>query len=491
MSMILSWALFPLVLAAVGLGWGALVEWAGGERELGALAIPLGLAAAIVVAALLTISSATAPAAAPVVAAGGGGARARLAAHQARAGGPRRGARRAADLRRAGDPQRPGDVPRLRAPRRHRDLARVHRSVLRARALARDAPDVDVQPAAADEPDHRGLPRRRVHAARRRSLDHGCRRRLDLPALPRALRGRVGDLRLGAARAGRAERLVARVRRVHRRAVCAALRLRRLGRDQGADRRIPARARPRGDGASARGAEPETPLERAAGGRQRGADRHARARRGLLRGPRGARRGRHARLAVGTHPRARSRPARRPVDGGVDGGVGAAIVADAVQLPARQRRVHLGDRGPCDGVRKPHLGAARDPARRDLDRRRLPQPPDPRAATVIRQPPAGLLRVRRSDLRARLDAVEAQRWPRPVRRGGACRRRGALGARHGSLGDGQVARDLLAGRAARRDGGRRDSLQPRADRLGDPPACCCSARSPAGCCGRTTSSTTT
>jgi hypothetical protein len=71
MSMILSWALFPLVLAAVGLGWGALVEWAGGEREVGALAIPLGLAAAIVVAALLTISSATAPVAAPVVAAGG------------------------------------------------------------------------------------------------------------------------------------------------------------------------------------------------------------------------------------------------------------------------------------------------------------------------------------------------------------------------------------------------------------------------------------
>ena len=39
MSMILSWALFPLVLAAVGLGWGALVEWAGGGRELGALTV--------------------------------------------------------------------------------------------------------------------------------------------------------------------------------------------------------------------------------------------------------------------------------------------------------------------------------------------------------------------------------------------------------------------------------------------------------------------
>ena len=70
MSMILSWVLFPLVLAAVGLGWGSLVEWAGGERELGALAIPLGLAAAIVVAAILTSWDGSAPAAVPVVVAG-------------------------------------------------------------------------------------------------------------------------------------------------------------------------------------------------------------------------------------------------------------------------------------------------------------------------------------------------------------------------------------------------------------------------------------
>jgi hypothetical protein len=70
MSMILAWVLFPLVLAAVGLGWGSLVGWAAGERDLGAFAIPLGLAAAIVVAALLTAFDASAPAAAPVVAAG-------------------------------------------------------------------------------------------------------------------------------------------------------------------------------------------------------------------------------------------------------------------------------------------------------------------------------------------------------------------------------------------------------------------------------------
>ena len=70
MSMILSWVLFPLVLGAVGLGWGALLGWAAGERDLGALAIPVGLAAAIVVAALLTAFEPTAQSAAPVVAAG-------------------------------------------------------------------------------------------------------------------------------------------------------------------------------------------------------------------------------------------------------------------------------------------------------------------------------------------------------------------------------------------------------------------------------------
>ena len=65
--MILSWVLFPLVVAAVGLGWGSLVEWLSGGRGAGALTIPLGLAAAIVVAALFTQFSFSAPAGAPVV----------------------------------------------------------------------------------------------------------------------------------------------------------------------------------------------------------------------------------------------------------------------------------------------------------------------------------------------------------------------------------------------------------------------------------------
>jgi hypothetical protein len=69
--MALSWILFPIVLAALGLGWGSLVEWAAGGRGANALTIPLGLAAVVVVAGILTAFSATAQAAGPVAAAGG------------------------------------------------------------------------------------------------------------------------------------------------------------------------------------------------------------------------------------------------------------------------------------------------------------------------------------------------------------------------------------------------------------------------------------
>ncbi len=115
--MIGSWVIFPLVLAALGLGWGALVQRAKGGESLGVYTVPVGIAAVIVVAGILTVLSATAPAAAPVAAAGGliglalSGRRRYLPAPAIRRGG-----RRAADLRRAGDPQRAGDVPGLRAP---------------------------------------------------------------------------------------------------------------------------------------------------------------------------------------------------------------------------------------------------------------------------------------------------------------------------------------------------------------------------------------
>ena len=66
MPLIVSWVLFPVLLAAVGAGWGVAVEGAAGQR-VGVLLIPLGLAAALVVASLLTTWSATAPAETPVV----------------------------------------------------------------------------------------------------------------------------------------------------------------------------------------------------------------------------------------------------------------------------------------------------------------------------------------------------------------------------------------------------------------------------------------
>jgi hypothetical protein len=71
MSLILAWVVFPLVLAAIGLGWGAVVDLASGDSLSGALLIPVGLAAALVVAGTITAFSAIAPAATTVVAVGG------------------------------------------------------------------------------------------------------------------------------------------------------------------------------------------------------------------------------------------------------------------------------------------------------------------------------------------------------------------------------------------------------------------------------------
>ena len=70
MSLILSWVLFPLVLAAIGAGWGAIVQRAAGFSVDGALLVPLGLAAALVVAGTITAWPAIAPATVTVVAVG-------------------------------------------------------------------------------------------------------------------------------------------------------------------------------------------------------------------------------------------------------------------------------------------------------------------------------------------------------------------------------------------------------------------------------------
>jgi hypothetical protein len=69
-TLVLSWAVFPLVLAAIGAGWGVLIERAAGARVNDALLLPLGLAGALVVAGTLTTFTPTAPAATPVVGVG-------------------------------------------------------------------------------------------------------------------------------------------------------------------------------------------------------------------------------------------------------------------------------------------------------------------------------------------------------------------------------------------------------------------------------------
>lgn len=68
MQLILAWVAFPLVLTAVGAGWGVLVEKAIGREVQGALLVALGLMAALVAGAMLTASKATAHGAVATVA---------------------------------------------------------------------------------------------------------------------------------------------------------------------------------------------------------------------------------------------------------------------------------------------------------------------------------------------------------------------------------------------------------------------------------------
>ena len=65
--MLVAWVLFPLLLAALALGCGLLLEAVGGVRLRGALLAPAGLALAIVAGQLTTLSDATAELTVPVV----------------------------------------------------------------------------------------------------------------------------------------------------------------------------------------------------------------------------------------------------------------------------------------------------------------------------------------------------------------------------------------------------------------------------------------
>ena len=129
MSLILSWALFPLVMVALGAGWGFLVERAAGTRVDAALLLPLGLAAALVVAGTLDAFELTAPLAVPVVAIGAiAGLPLAWTGRQRLWGWPLLAALGA--LLAYGAPvllSGRGDVRRLRQARRHRDLVQHHR----------------------------------------------------------------------------------------------------------------------------------------------------------------------------------------------------------------------------------------------------------------------------------------------------------------------------------------------------------------------------
>jgi hypothetical protein len=67
MALLAGWLWFPLVLAAVSLGCGLLVERLAGARVPGALLLPLGAATVLVVARLVTTWEATAPLALPAL----------------------------------------------------------------------------------------------------------------------------------------------------------------------------------------------------------------------------------------------------------------------------------------------------------------------------------------------------------------------------------------------------------------------------------------
>ncbi|HLI32785.1 MAG TPA: hypothetical protein VKU89_08620 [Solirubrobacteraceae bacterium] len=66
MGLLLAWVAFPLLFAALGTGFGTLVELASGRSLGAALLIPVGLAAALVLAGTLTAFAGSAPVAVPL-----------------------------------------------------------------------------------------------------------------------------------------------------------------------------------------------------------------------------------------------------------------------------------------------------------------------------------------------------------------------------------------------------------------------------------------
>ena len=192
MSLILAWVAFPLVLVAVGAGWGVIVERAAGMRLKDALLLPLGLAAALVLAGTVTAFAASAPAAVPVVAAGA--VAGLVFAWPGRRLGVLAAARRGgchSRLRRARAPLGAGDLHGLHQARRHRDLVQRDRPRHVTCALGERRTAVHLLTRLYRR-RRCELPARGLHAARCGARPRGRRHRMGLPALPGLLRGRRG-----------------------------------------------------------------------------------------------------------------------------------------------------------------------------------------------------------------------------------------------------------------------------------------------------------
>ena len=366
MALFIAWLVVPLVLGALSLGCGLLVERAAGLTLPGALLLPLGLALVIVEADLVTMTSATAQLATPLAVAlavaGYGLARRRGRRVDGWALGCGVGvfAVYAAPIVLSGRATFAGYIT---LDDTSTWLALTDRAMEHGRSVAGLAPST-YQQVLTDY--FTRLSAWCVHASGRCREADGPGHRVAVPADDRAPCRHARALHLHAVGAPGVVEAAAGGRRLPRRPAGAAVRLLAVERHQGARRRCPDRARLR-----CRRGDDRTLAELAGDrpGRSGG--------RGAVRRPQP--RGR--RLARGTHPRSRRRPDQPPRavvirtsrggSRGLDRGSVDTVDLDCSLVHQRRerRRNHIEH-----GSRQPGTPAGRPPGLRDLAGDRLPQP---------------------------------------------------------------------------------------------------------------------
>ena len=246
MTIWIAWLVFPLVLGVLSLGCGLLAERAAGVEIPSPLLLLLGFAVVALTGPVRDrrrAHGAARDSARRCARGRRGRALPSLAAPDRRMVG-RGGGRRLRRLRRAVRPLGARDVRRVHQARRHRDVSRDARSRDAARLPDGRAPAVNVRGDAVNEPRLR-LPTRLVAPARRGQGARLAGRRVAVAAVSRVPGGAAGLRPLPDGRRRRCLAEAARAGRLRRRAGCAALRLRALGRSQGARDRRHRRARRR------------------------------------------------------------------------------------------------------------------------------------------------------------------------------------------------------------------------------------------------------